>query len=471
MKYWQALPFVTFALVMQAQQNQNGQPPTPLYRLVTVQDTAKAINYGKLKSAKIDFKGTSLLPDASGVAKVKCAPGSTRIVAKFKNLPAASSFGGEYLTYVMWGISTEGTSTNLGEIVLKHGEGELKATSQLAALGLVVTAEPYFAVSQPSNAVVLTNAARKDALGDVEYIDTKYELVQRGQYALDHDANAPMVMDAKTPFDVYQARNAVRIARAAGGEAYAQTAMNSAETYLNQSETKDGGKKARVMEARESVQSAEDARLIAVRRQAAEQVAMDKQLSQDRVDAANRQAASDSAAKDAALTEAARAGAAEAAANAQTGQVMANNDALRAQLLAEFNAVLQTRLTARGLIVNMSGVLFQTGKATLVPAAREKLAKIAGILASHKGLTVEADGFTDSTGSADFNMRLSGQRAGNARDYLVSQGVAVDGISSKGFGQADPVSSNDTSAGRQDNRRVELVISGDTITAPTTSQN
>jgi outer membrane protein OmpA-like peptidoglycan-associated protein len=134
--------------------------------------------------------------------------------------------------------------------------------------------------------------------------------------------------------------------------------------------------------------------------------------------------------------------------------------------MAQLNGILETRATARGLIVNMSGVLFKPGKATVLPEAREKLAKIAGILATHKGLKIEADGFTDSTGSGEFNARLSEDRATAVRDFLVHQGVSSDAIESKGFGDGNPIASNDTESGRRENRRVELVVSGEGITAP-----
>ena len=482
------------ALVIQAQAPPTSpnidttSPPAsvPLYRVTIVQNSAKAINYGKMKgSTKIDFNGTVLSPKASGMAKVHFENEGTRITAKFKDLLPASTFGGEYLTYVLWGISPEGRATNLGEIVLTKGRGKLKTIDHLQTFGLVVTAEPYFAVSQPSDAVVMENAARKDNQGQVEYIDAKFDLLQRGQYTLNLDSTAPIVMDGNTPFDVYRARNAVRIARAAGASYYAPDVMHKAATYLRMAESDEGGTKNKIIEARESIQTAEDARLIAVQQQKDEQVYLDQKLAQDQADDANHQAAvanavadsalqeaaDASAGKDAALQEAADANAGEDAALSQARQSEVDNESLRTQLLAQFNEVLQTRLTARGLIVNMSGVLFQTGKAALVPDAREKLAKIAGILATHKGLMIEADGFTDSTGNAGANLRLSEHRAENTRDYLVSQGVPVDGISFKGFGIENPVATNATTAGRQENRRVELVVSGVGITDRSVAQN
>jgi outer membrane protein OmpA-like peptidoglycan-associated protein len=244
------------------------------------------------------------------------------------------------------------------------------------------------------------------------------------------------------------------------------------------------------MEARASVQSAEDARGTSVRQQRIEQTARQAELDQSQVDSAKaaqdaalqqsvqadadknaalRQSAQADADKNVALQQAARSDADKTAALDQADRANAHTEALQAQLLAQFSAVLETRATARGLIVNMTGVLFQNGKATVLPTGREKLAKIAGILSSHKGLMIEADGFTDSTGTADFNLRLSEHRAESARNYLVSQGVPSDAVSFKGFGLENPIASNATTSGRQENRRVELVVSGEGITtAPAT---
>ena len=133
--------------------------------------------------------------------------------------------------------------------------------------------------------------------------------------------------------------------------------------------------------------------------------------------------------------------------------------------MRQFNAVLQTRDTARGLIVNMSDVLFDTAKYSLRPLAREKLAKVAGIVSGHPGLRLDVEGHTDSVGGDEYNQQLSEHRGTAVRDYLTQQGMAVNSVTSKGFGKTQPVASNDTAKGRQQNRRVELVISGDIIGA------
>jgi outer membrane protein OmpA-like peptidoglycan-associated protein len=494
----------------------------PLYKVTVVQNSAQAINYRYLKSSTmIDFKGTVLLADAKGSADVKSKAGATEIDAEFENLPSATQFGPEYLTYVLWAISPEGRSTNLGELIIKDGKSELKVTEQLQAFGLLVTAEPYFAVSGPSNVVVMENAIRPNTKGKLETIDAKVELLQRGQYEVNiAPSELGMVMDKNTPLAVYEARNAVRIAKAAGADTYATDAFNNAKNLLAQSEAKDISKKERASMAREAVQRAEDARLVSIKRQEVESLATERKVSKDQIAMANgaattaalgqanaetaqakaelakgqsdsaRMAAEYNSATSAVATNQANAGraAAESAAatseaarsqavtdrNVAVGQAQrAEGDkaVLRAQLLAQLNSILQTRESARGLIVNMSGVLFETGKSDLKPAAREKLAKISGIVLAHPGLKLEVEGHTDSVGTDASNQTLSERRAQGARDYLVSEGVAANSIVSRGFGSSKPIGSNDTVEGRQSNRRVELIVSGDAIQIPVKAEN
>src|SRR6185295_18322571 len=172
-------------------------------------------------------------------------------------------------------------------LLVKNGKSELKVTEQLQAFGLIVTAEPYFAVSGPSNVVVLENVIRKDTKGKIESIDAKYELLERGQYEVNiAPTELGMVMDKKTPLAVYEARNAVRIAKAAGAETYAPEAFKNAQDLLAQAETKEGGKKGRSQTAREAVQRSEDARLVSVKRQQAEALATERQASQDQINVA-----------------------------------------------------------------------------------------------------------------------------------------------------------------------------------------
>lgn len=487
--------FIFSAFLMRQSQVYAVSPvPAPLYQVTAVQTPAKAINYRQLTgSVEIVFKGTVLLPDAKGGAAIRNKAGVTEIKAAFVNLTPPTQFGAEYLTYVFWAISPDGRATNLGELIVKEGKSQLNAKTPLQALSLLVTAEPYFAVSQPSNVVILENAIKPDNKAKIELIDAKYELLPRGQYTKNIAATdlQPQAMDKNTPFNVYQARNAVRIAKAEGAETYAADGYKNSERLLALSETKEGGKKGRSMTAREAVQSAEDSRSIAVKRQADESLVNEHQNAQDQITSAKSQAATAAAgqvkAEDAqakaeqakGLSDTERAAALALATSAAGQTELANGRAqkaegekavLRAQLLAQLNSVLQTRDTARGLIVNMSGALFQTGSAELQPAVREKLAKIAGIVSSHPGLSLSVEGHTDSVGSDEYNQRLSEKRAQSAQGYLVSQGVSANSITSKGFGKTSPIESNDTPEGRQKNRRVEMVVSGDAIGASIQAQ-
>ena len=435
--------------------SQTPMPPpetVPLYRVTVVQSSAKALNYRALNasSTKIDFKGTVLAPTAAGMAKISSEATATQIKAKFEGLPAPSQFGQEYLTYVLWAVTPEGRANNLGEIVIKKGKGKLKILQPLQSFGLIVTAEPYFAVTQPSDVVVLENSAGKQTDGKVEVLDAKFTLLKRGQYHMDATPAEVAPVDRKTPFEVLQARNALLIAKTCGANTYAAEAYGKAEQLLAQSESKDGGKKERMIAAREAVQGAEDARLIAVKRQEAEILEAERKQAQAKIEQARQEAAAASA----------------ALADANTSRVAAiqENSNLRGQLLDQLNAILQTRASARGLIVNMSGVIFQTSQSKLTPVAREKLSKIAGLILAHPGLKLESEGYTDSQGSDELNLKLSEQRAQAARDFLVAQGVAPEAIVYRGFGKASPIASNDNAQGRQHNRRVELVVSGTGIT-------
>ena len=493
----------------------------PIYRVTVTARTAKAINYQHRSGAtKIDFRGTELLPGSRGEAKVESKQGYIEIEVEFDNLRPATANGPEYLTYVLWAITPEGRTANLGEVLLNGTKSKLNVTTELQVFGLVVTAEPYYAVSRPSDLIVMENVVRADTRGKIEEIDAKYELLQRGQYQ--RLAN-PLVlhMDQKVPLELYEARNAVQIARAVGADRFAADTFEKAERSLSQAEAyqaRKGDKKPVIMTAREAVQTAEDSRAIAVKRQEEEALATERRLSAerearseseriaaqseaDRVTRAAEQARLRAQAEALRLTRERDAQAASAQAEADRlkresdarlaaaaseadrlkreneaqrianqadldraardkAQAEAEKAELRAQLLKQFNLILQTRDTARGLIVNMSDVLFDTAKYTLRPLAREKLAKVAGIISGHPGLRLDIEGHTDNVGGDDYNQRLSEQRGAAVRDYLTREGMALTSLTSKGFGETQPVASNDTAKGRQENRRVELVISG-----------
>jgi outer membrane protein OmpA-like peptidoglycan-associated protein len=464
----------------------------------TITRSVMAIGYTVGANAtKVDLKGTSLMPQAGGEAKIEAKQGVMGIKAEIKGMAQPTTLGAEFLTYVLWSVSTEGRTTNLGEIKTdKNGEGELNATTQLQTFSLIVTAEPYFSVRHPSELVVLENQLRDDTKGKVFPVK-EYRLMRRTQYQKVGNPLA-LVPDLKAvPLEMYEARNAVDIAKSSGAEKYAADIYAKAAGSLEIAEkslASKADKKIIISNAKQTVQFAEDARLLTVRRQEQERIENERAAAAAKAKAeAEAKAAAEAAeakrkadveaqrqaelaaAREAQMKAEAAAAAAKAAADAEV--LRAKEEAakaeaerqrkaaeqLRAQLLDQFNRVLETRDTPRGLVVNLGDVLFDTGKYTLRSEAREKLAKLSGIILAHPGLHLAVEGYTDSTGSDELNQKLSEQRAGTVRDYLVAQGLGQDAVSAQGFGKASPVADNSTAAGRQKNRRVEIVVSGEVI--------
>ncbi len=525
----------------------------PTFRVTVISRSVQAVNYKHRSGAsKVDFAGTALMPAANGQAKVESKKGYIEIEVEFANLEKPTTFGNEYLTYILWAISPEGRAVNLGEVIVgDNHRSKLDVTTDLQAFALLVTAEPYYAVRQPSNVIVIENLIREDTKGTTEAVNAKYELMERGGYIPTGYKFDPVVLNTKLPLEFFEARNALRIAQSEGAAQYAPDSYQHAVKLMD---TADGyairkhiDKKPLVATSREAVQTAEDARAIAVKKMD------DVRLANERQDAADAQAKLQGQADDAVLrkqqaeSDTARAQAAKAqaesdtvnaqaataraeanAANAQADRVQAESNAatarndaadaqaatakaqsdmaanqassatalsaaqadadqsrlaaqqanlnaqqadtdkaaMRAKLSAQLNSILQTRDSARGLIVSMSDVLFDSGKYTLKSGAREKLAKVAGILLSYPGLNIAVGGYTDNVGGDSMNQTLSENRASSVRDYLVQQGVSTSAVSAKGFGSTLPVVSNDSSAGRQQNRRVELLVSGEAIGGP-----
>src|SRR6187399_1329540 len=478
----------------------------PLFRVTVVGRTTPAVNYRpRSGDTKIDFEGTALMPMARGNAVVSGEKGYIRIDARFDKLSPPSQFGHEYLTYVLWAITPEGRATNLGEVQRDDQDARVKVTTELQAFGLVLTAEPYFAVTQPSDVVVMENVLRDNTKGSAETIQAKFELLKRGSYLMNQDAAKLKIkpLEPGSPLDLAEARNAVELARLAGADRFAADTFNKAAGLLADAEVareKKRGGNAIMMPARQAAQTAEDARLVALQRQEeafqAEQrrVAQAREadaLARARAEADQRRqaelnaqaaaAARATAEQNAQAAAAARAAAeqneqAAVAQKAEAERARAEADAARAQAEAErqradaerqraeaalrnaeadasrtvaqaerekaelrerlreqLNVVLETRETARGLIVNLSDVLFDTAKATLKPGAREKLARVSGILVSHPDLKLEVEGHTDSVGTDEYNQSLSDRRAESVRAYLVAQRIAPQSITTKGF--------------------------------------
>jgi outer membrane protein OmpA-like peptidoglycan-associated protein len=525
----------------------------PVFRVTVVGRTVPAINYRpRSGDTRINFGGTTLMPKAKGWASIEGEKGYIKIDARFDELDGPQRFGREYLTYVLWAITPEGRATNLGELQVNGNDGHLEVTTELQSFALVVTAEPYFAVSQPSDVVVIENIVREEGFertkGRVETLQAKYELLKRGSYLMNRDPALLKVkpLEPGAPLDLAQARNAVELARIAGADRYAADTFAKASRLLNEAETaREKRKRGNEVQqpARQAAQTAEDARLIALQRQEEEFQAEQRRLAAQREEesrarlraeedrrrlaeeqriAADRQRAdAEAAARAAAERERATANAARAAAEQErlaaerakadldrarleSERLKAEADAARAaaqtqvdearrlaaerqaeaerarlaaeqaereraeareQLRQQLNVILETRESARGLIVNLSDVLFDVDSANLKPGAREKLARIAGILSAHPDLKIEIEGHTDSTGSDDYNQRLSERRAQSVQAYFSQQGIGKAIVATAGYGESRPVATNGTAAGRQQNRRVEIVVSGESIGA------
>jgi outer membrane protein OmpA-like peptidoglycan-associated protein len=492
-----------------------------VFRVNVFARTTKAVNYRhRGGSTTVDFRGTDLMPGVGGHAKVDGKVGRLAISAELTHLQPARNYGGQYLTYVLWAITPEGRAVNLGEVLPgDNGKSKLDVTTDLQAFGLIVTAEPYYAVTHPSNEVVAENILRQETKGFEEQIDTRFDVLEGGQYIIDVPADQlpASQADNRVPLDLLEARNAVAIAKAAGAEQYASASLDKAIDMLQRAEDYLQRKQGRTpigTAARGATQMAEDARVLTLRRKEQDRLAAERRARQEAQEkaeadaraaqerAAQAQAQSDEDARRRAEAERAQAEAQErqAASLAAQQQAQAQADAarqaaedserqkeeaqratqeaeraraeaiqqkeeMRARLLAQLNQVLQTRDTVRGLVVNMPDVLFDFNKYTLKPAARERLARVSGIVLAYPDLKLEIEGHTDSIGSEEYNQTLSEKRAATVRDYLVSSGVSIANVVARGLGKSDPVADNSSAAGRKLNRRVEMIVSGDVIGA------
>jgi outer membrane protein OmpA-like peptidoglycan-associated protein len=452
-----------------------------------VKKSIKSVGYEVGGGAtKVILLAAPAAPNATGEAKVEAKKSGTDIEVKVKGMPQPTALGAEFLTYVLWSVTPDGSTTNLGEIPIdKNGEGKLNTSTQSQTFALGVTAEPYFAVALPSEIVVLVNDTTKKTKGKV-YPENSYKLMKRSQY---EKLGNPLALtpDLKNaPLEIYEARNAIEIAKSWRAEQYAPEIFTKATGSLQMAESSlasSADRKIIITNAKQTIQFAEDARALAVQRQDAERIQNEKEAAAAAAAAkAKSEAAAEAqrqaelaAAREAQLKAEAAAQAAEQkaaadvlrakeqAAKEEAARAQAASQALRMQLLKQLNEVLQTRDTPRGLVVNMADVLFETGKYNLSTDAQLKLAKLSGIIQAHPGLNLAIEGHTDTTGSEDFNLKLSQQRADTVREFLISQGLSGDTITSKGLGQDSPIADNATAAGRKQNRRVEIIVSGEVI--------
>ena len=478
-----------------------GQNGVYIYHVKVVQRSLDAVNYlNRSGSTHVNFEGTNLEPSIKGDAKVDAVTGKTNVSVHLEGFTPANGFGPEYLTYVLWAISADGRPQNLGELELSGNKASLNVTVPFQSFGMIVTAEPYYAVSVPSDVIVAQNVFSDRTQGILQQVNIHYTLLPRGLYANTEGSKAqphPITDREHTPLALFEAYNAQRIAINAGADKYAADIMTEVNTDITNAQQIQDGKhrdvKLEFTYARNAVQRAEDARISTLRKEAAERqqqaqdakveaqqqaAASQEQAQQAQLQAAQAQAQAGQAAADQARAEAARAQADAEAANAQAAAANSQRQAeaaqqdvqaMRAKLLAQLNAVLQTTETPRGLVVNLSDVLFDTGKYTLKQNTQVSLAKVATILELYQGLSVQVEGYTDSTGSPATNQKLSENRADAVENFMVNNGVPQANITAKGYGATDFAADNGTAAGRAQNRRVELIVSGSAIGVQTTT--
>jgi outer membrane protein OmpA-like peptidoglycan-associated protein len=470
--------------------------PAPIYRITVTERTVKAINYQyRSGPTRIDFRGTVLMPQAKGDATVESKQGRCEIDAHFENILAPERFGREYLTYVLWALTPDGRPHNIGEVIANSAnKASLRVTTDYQAFAMIVTAEPYSAVRTPSDVVVLENEVRPDTLGKIEEVEARYELLPRGQYSWQVPnqlatsvEEAPKVSMRKYEelLELYQAQNAVGIARSANAQQYAPNTFSKAEHLLTQAQQLEASKgdSGRVIQfAREAAQTAEDARLITDRRRREEEIAQaqadlaaarqqqaaanaELERAKAEAESAKAQADAERAARQRAEAEAAAAKAAQlqAEVRARLQSVPAPKDprqeqaGTRMRLLEQLNGLLPTRDTPRGLVATVPNSAF--AGADVREAESDQIARIAAMIAATPGLRVEVEGHTAEP-AAD---GLAWKRADAVREILIAHGVSPNAVTSRGLGNTRPLTSNATAAGREENQRVEIVISGDPI--------
>jgi outer membrane protein OmpA-like peptidoglycan-associated protein len=451
-----------------------------------------ALTYREGSGTQVDMVGTDTLTGTLGRADVKRSEGRTRVKLKVDALPHPQSLGSLYTTYILWAVAPEGRAESLAE--LPHSKSfDVDATTSLPTFGLIVTAEPDSAVARPGPRVVAQNAVNADTKGRVQTGKVEYETADERAISV---RGGP---DFTTPLQVLGARRAVELARAAGAEEYAGHELDDAKAKLAAAEQLWSGRsklsKEGDMTAREAMRLAEHARHVTGERETAAGLATERRAARTAVREARTAA---EAAREEAVQAQGQAAQAEAqaaierqqaqqartqaddamleSAKAQASVIEAQGEAERAKLEAQqarqdqaamqeqlyrsLSAILETRREARGLIVNLSDVLFDFDRATLTPGAREKLSKLAGILIAYPGsYRIEVEGHTDSVGSDAYNESLSRGRAQSVATYVTQAGIPSNRIGAvAGLGETQPVASNDSAAGRQQNRRVELII-------------
>lgn len=436
---------------------------------------ALAMTYPEGRTISVKLEGTYRLPRASGEAKVERKKGITEIEVELDEMKPASFFGGDYRTYVLWTLSPEGQAKNTGEFVLDGNRSKLNISTPLQTLAMVVTAEPHFLVERPSRFVVLENMRPVQTAAPMTVAEIPYRGFQ-GIYNAERETLAQMPeAKGEVRTDLAQAFIAVELAERAGAVEHAPEELARASDALQNAqkaaESSPGGSIARNL-ARDAVRLAVEAQEVAKERAFEAALEAERKARANQIDTLQQAIAEAETQAERARLEAeqrelqlrmeerARQEAqqeAEEAAQRAAAEAAAKEEA-RARLQEALGYVAETRQTARGLIVNLPDILFDFDKAVLRPGARELVSRIAGILLVTPGIRLSIEGHTDSVGTEEYNQQLSQKRAQSVHDYLAEAGVPADIMTTHGFGETQPIAPNTTPSGRQQNRRVEIVI-------------
>jgi outer membrane protein OmpA-like peptidoglycan-associated protein len=500
-----ALIAVMIAVASFAQIVAAGQE-TPNSQWMVVKRKTLAIRYKNNDNTAVNMVGSAVTPRALGKAQIKHQNGRTRIKLEMANLGNPQAISPYYTTFVLWAIAPEGQADNLAELPIQ-AKIKSEVTTNFQTFGLIITAEPHSAVKLPSPLIVAENTLRSATQGGIQTSSIEYTGDPGTFYSASLPTEPSLIADYSTPLLILGARRAVEIARRADARRYAETELRESEVKLaaleqmwpeqRKHQEKFSGTAHDVMRIAENartqaIERGIQARLADERNNAtysifriqneADRAKSDANRALNTADLANQQAANDRAAMNRAQLETVAARVrVEQAQNetdrAKANEALARTDAERARLETEvmkqqqsdvqqrlytsLSEILETRREARGLIVNLSDVLFDFNQATLKPDAREKLSKLAGILLAYPGTyRMQIEGHTDSLGTEEYNQKLSEDRAAAVRDYLASAALPVDRMFAvRGFGKIRPVATNDTAEGRQTNRRVEIIIS------------
>jgi outer membrane protein OmpA-like peptidoglycan-associated protein len=492
---------------------------TPESQVMVAKRTTLAVKYEDNDGTSVNMIGTNINPRAWGKAEVKRKEGRTRIKLEMQGVGHPQDLGAYYTTFILWAVAPEGQADNLAELPVKN-KFDIEVTTAFQTFGLIVTAEPHSAVKLPSPVIVAENALRKGTEGQIEASRIEYSGDAGTLYVVTSPSAPSIAADYSTPLLVLGARRSVDIARRAGAQEYADADFRQAEVKLAALEQTWPRKRNHVEDysgvARDVMRLGEHARGLAVERAAQARLDAERRRASDtinqaqteteraRIDAERSKADAERSKADAerskaeadrareqvaayreevmraerevalarervsqSQTEADRAKANEELARAQAEQsrleaerAKLEKEEAQQRLYVSISEILETRREARGLIVNLSDVLFDFNKATLKPGAREKLSKLAGIMLAYPGsYRLEIEGHTDSVGTEDYNLKLSRERAEQVRYYLLQSGLRAERITStQGLGEVRPVATNDTPEGRQMNRRVEIII-------------